>query len=240
MVGSKNDKEHSKMVGPTRKPGRHLSQLGALVAEYEHTHQMTLRSHVRQSEPVRVQPEVQQPGVQQIRGAIDQMRRRSRRQVHREVRVQPHRRRRTRHPAPLMQVAPAQVPEYSGLPHTSQVLLDRVIGSGKVLVTTAGPCLTDLLKAVDARLLESKADNTWKSLQSPFNQFLRYQVEKGPELQELPSHLQLMTFVEAKIADGSINAQTGHKYIRRVRQVFDMIQRPYDNTILVVYLRFGP
>jgi len=235
--------------------GRHLSQLGALVSEYERFGNrkgplptvpgaMTLRSH---HDPMPhaddgLPPEDTRHGdaqLEQLMAAMDKLRLRSKKKAHKEVRVQPHRRAKVRHAATPVTVAANQLPEYDTLPRHAQVLVNQVVGSGVVTVTTAsvGPPVDALLKAVDDRLGESKAPNTWKSLQCPFNQFIRFQQEKGLELISLPNHLQLLAFAESKMTDGSISKGTAHKYIRRIRQVFDMLQRPYSNVAIDAYLR---
>lgn len=238
---------------PSRNPGRHLSQLGALVAEYERFGKrkgplptapgtMILRSHIKlpilQGQEVIPPPEDDRHNVEQLTAAmeaLDLLREKSRRKARKPVRM----RQKKRHAAPPMIITPTQLPEYEGLPRLEQTLVSKVVGSGVVKVSTAnaGPSVQALLDAVDLRIVESKATNTWKSLSCPFNQFTRFQVEKGTELLNLPNHLQLLTFVESKMADGSIAVSTAHKYVRRVRQVFDMLHRQYDMNAVVTYLR---
>ena len=160
--------------------------------------------------------------------SIERRRRAGQLAAHAAVRVQPHRRRAKR-TATVFINKPHLTVGYDQLTEVQQRALSNVVGTGRTLVRTGDQLsVTQLNELSMQRLQEARSESTWKSLGSPYNQFQRFRVEVlSEEAQESAMELQLMWWIESKLADGSISMQTGNKYVRRVRQVMDMVNTCY-------------
>ena len=128
---------------------------------------------------------------------------------------------------------------YQQLTEVQQRCLINVVGTGRTVVQTGDQLSIKQLNDLGMdRLRAARSDATWKSIGSPFNQFQRFRLEVlSDEAQESAMELQLIWWVESKLADGSISMQTGNKYVRRVRQVFDMVNTCYVVSTLDEYQR---